>query len=83
MQKEIGAGVCEFHIFDMADHSKEVPPELKRAHFHQWGLEKQTPPSMFGSSNPVEGKEYYGLHDTIKLLGHEQLEVIDVFVSNV
>ena len=83
MQKEIGVGVCEYHIFDMGDHENDVPPELKRAHFHRWGLEKQTPPSMFGSSSPTEGKEYYGLYDTIKLLGHEQLDVIDVFVSKV
>ena len=86
MQKEIGVGVCEYHIFDMGDHENDVPPELKRAYFHRWGLEKQTPPSglqMFGSSSPAEGKEYYGLYDTIKLLGHEQLDVIDVFVSKV
>ena len=83
MQKEVGVGVCEYHIFDMGDYAKEVPPELKRAYYHKWGLEKQQPAvvSWFGSTDvkPVEGKEFYGLYDTVKLLGHEDLNVIDIF----
>jgi len=83
MQKEVGVGVCEYHIFDMGDYAKEVPSELKRAHYHKWGLEKQQPAvvSWFGSTDvkPPSGKEYYGLYDTVKLLGHEDLNVIDIF----
>lgn len=75
MQEEVGLGVCEFHIFDMGNYTEKMPKGLERAHFHQWGLAKQ------GNSegDPKPGQKYYGLKDTIKLLGHEQLDTIDVF----
>ncbi|KAL3771922.1 hypothetical protein ACHAW5_008035 [Stephanodiscus triporus] len=75
MQKEIGEGICEYHIFDMGDFSHIMPKNLKRAHYHQWGLERQDP----DIDVPVPGKKFYGLRDTIRLLGHEDLDVIDVF----
>lgn len=84
MQKTVGEGVCEYHIFDMGDYAHNVPPELKRAHYHMWGLEKQKPSktTFLGKTvPPSHGNKYYGLLDTVKLLGHEQLDVIDVFVS--
>ena len=74
-QKEIGEGICEYHIFDMGDFSNRMPKDLKRAHYHQWGLEKQDP----SVDKPVPGKQFYGLRDTIRLLGHEDLDVIDIF----
>lgn len=75
MQKELGEGVCEFHIFDFGNYGGKVPKELKRAYYHQWGLAKQDPNVV----TPTMGNKYYGLLDTVKLLGHDQLDVIDVF----
>jgi len=75
MQKEVGEGICEFHIFDMGDYGAKVPKELKRAHYHQWGLKEQDP----HVDRPAPGQEFYGLLDTIKLVGHENLDVIDIF----
>ena len=68
-------GVCEYHIFDCGNYENKVPKELKRAYYHRWGLQKQDP----NANDPVPGKSYYGLRDSIKLLGHEKLETIDVF----
>ena len=81
MQKEVGEGVCEFHIFDMGDYEKRKPAELKRAYYHRWGFKKQG-----GSAPKPQGKvgdndKYLGLKDTIKELGHDKLDVIDIFVS--
>eukprot|EP01082_Thalassiosira_pseudonana_P015374 g13810.t1.1.5e17418b g13810 g13810.t1 contig9:499515-500847(+) len=75
MQKELGEGVCEFHIFDFGNYGGKVPKELKRAYYHQWGLAKQDPNVV----TPTMGNKYYGLLDTVKLLGHDKLDVIDVF----
>jgi len=76
MEQEIGPGVCEFHIFDMGNYTAKMEEHnLKRAHFHQWGLTTQDPKS----ENPKPGEKFYGLKDTIKLLGHENLETIDIF----
>mmetsp|Transcript_24778 Transcript_24778/g.44877 ORF Transcript_24778/g.44877 Transcript_24778/m.44877 type:complete len:360 (-) Transcript_24778:71-1150(-) len=78
MQQAVGAGVCEFHIFDMGDYAEKMPKDLERAHFHQWGLMKQS--SDAGDDGSVQpGAQYYGLRDTIKLLGHENLDTIDIF----
>ena len=68
--------------------------ELKRAHYHKWGLKNQDPnflpPRPRGlswfekllysnSKTTVSGQTFYGLIDTIKMLGHEKLDVIDIF----
>jgi len=74
MQKEVGEGVCEYHIFDYGDYERKVPKELKRAYYHRWGLAKQAP-----DGDPKPGGAFRGLLDTIKLLGHEHLDTIDVF----
>lgn len=71
VQRTIGPGVCEFHIFDMGDYAAKVPDELQRVNFHQWGLKKQ-------DDKPGEGR-FKGLADTVKELGHENLDVIDIF----
>ena len=84
MQKEIGVGVCEYHIFDMGDFESKMPTELKRAYYHKWGLKKQedTIPDagndVGDNKKPEPGQEMYGLQDTIKLLGHEELNVIEL-----
>jgi hypothetical protein len=59
----------------MGDYARKLPKKLKRAHYHRWGLEEQDP----NVTKSVPGKSYHGLRDTIKLLGHEDLEVIDIF----
>ena len=83
MQKEVGEDVCEYHIFDMGNFAHKVPPELKRAHYHQWGLKKQGAANSNGELNPSaydRGNQlYYGLLDTVRKLGHDKLEMIDVF----
>jgi hypothetical protein len=62
-------------FFDMGNYSHLMPKMLKRAHYHQWGLAKQDE----NVGMPVPGKTIYGLRDTVKLLGHEDLDVIDIF----
>jgi len=99
-QNEMGKGVCEFHIFDPGNFGHLVPPELERAHYHQWGLVKQeqesSDPGILSSlgrsfwgpaeqdskivscPSSTEGRnQYCGLRDTIKQLGHKNLDVID------
>ena len=78
MQSEVGVNVCEYHIFDMGNYGNKVPKELKRAYYHQWGLMRQ------GGMAPNIGvnRVFKGLKDTIVELGHEALDVIDIFVSN-
>ncbi len=71
MQKEVGEGTCEYHIFDMGDYASNVPPRLKRAFYHRWGLEEHN------ASRPSD--MFHSLVDTVKMLGHENLDVIDVF----
>lgn len=75
MQQELGEGTCEIHIFDPGAYGHLVPKELKRTYYHQWGLEKQ----QDNVTIPEKGLEKYGLKDIIKLLGHEHLDVIDLF----
>ena len=93
-QKEVGEGICEFHIFDMGSFEEKMPKELKRAYYHKWGLKKQdslaNKPLQWGLNwglkkqdpsveMPASGQMLYGLLDTFKLLGHEKLDVIDIF----
>ena len=94
MQKEVGEGVCEFHIFDMGDWEAKVPKELKRTYYHRWGLKVQDNKHNDDPENAykkivsdknrlrvpaVRGDIYHGLQDIVKLLGHEKLDVIDIF----
>jgi len=75
MQKAVGVGTCEYHTFDMGNYERCTPKELKNAHYHRWGIIEQKE----SNGAPEPGKQYYGLKDTIKLLGHENLDAIDVF----
>lgn len=76
MQESVGVGTCEFHIFDMGDYDGKMPKELERAQYHRWGLGKQNE----NTGEALEaGKRLYGLKDTIKMLGHDTLDNIDVF----
>ena len=81
LQKEVGAGTCEFHIFDIDSYELRVPKELKRVEFHHWGLShvkrKETRHSAKGDANNYI--QYKTVSDTIKELNHEKLDVIDIF----
>lgn len=78
MQKEVGE-VCEIHIFDFGDfESKMVQSGLKNAHYHQWGLKQHGGPPPRGS----RGGKFHSLVETVRLLGHEKLDAIDIFVSS-
>lgn len=83
LQKEVGVGVCEFHIFDMGNYAEKVPKELKRTTYHRWGFKRQGGDTTgLQKGKPGDANEYLGLKDTIKELGHEKLDVIDIFVSS-
>lgn len=76
MQEVIGEGICEFHIFDMGDFEGVMPQALKRAHYHQWGLKSEDSST---NDDPKDKQKFLSLKDTIKSLGHQNLDVIDVF----
>ena len=82
MQKEVGVGTCEFHIFDMGDYQHIIPSELKRAYYHQWGLKKRgvRAPNVLREYKLGDTDKFHSLHATMKQLGHDMLDVIDVFV---
>ena len=74
MEEILGPGTCEYHIFDMGDFEEKMQKaNITRAHYHRWGLDKQ------GEENLEPGSQFYGFRDTVKLIGHEHLDVIDVF----
>ena len=59
----------------MGNFEGKMPKELKRAHYHQWGLKKQDSDVKTLAS----GHNYFGRLDTVKKLGHDKLDVIDIF----
>ena len=70
---------CEIHIFDMGDYETKMP-EGKNMHYHQWGLQKGQDANEFDPSKEIaKGRSYYSLPETVKLLGHENREAIDIF----
>jgi len=85
MSEILGNNTCEFHIFDTRDFSDRMPKEIGRAHFHAWGIGGQQ--DRGGETNVTalepyvnrRGFKFYGLKDTLALLGLENLDVIDVF----
>lgn len=85
MMDIVGNNTCEYHIFDVDDYSHEVPKDLGRAHFHHWGISTQqdrqneSDTSKWKPEFDAKGRKYFGLKDTIHLLGLENLDVIDIF----
>jgi hypothetical protein len=59
----------------MGNFEGKMPKELKRAHYHRWGLKKQER----DVNTLASGQNYLGLLDTVKKLGHDKLDVIDIF----
>lgn len=79
MQEAVGVGVCEYHTFDMGNYEHCMPKELQNAHYHRWGIVKQKKhPNLLSKKHP-QGWTMHGLKDTIKMLGHDTLDAIDVF----
>ena len=66
----------------MGDFEGNKPAALKRAYYHRWGFRQHG-----GSGSAVLKKGdidvFKSLKDTIKELGHEKLDVIDIFVSSI
>ncbi|EJK74669.1 hypothetical protein THAOC_03642 [Thalassiosira oceanica] len=79
VQKEVGVGTCEFHIFDIDSYEHRVPKELKRASFHHWGLGTAVKKGDVIPQRVNNGMRYKSLSDTVKELHHEKLDVIDIF----
>lgn len=77
MEEILGRDTCEYHIFDMGNFEGKMKLQnISRAYYHRWGLDKQGEEE----ENTIEpGAKFYGLKDTVKLLGHDNLDVIDVF----
>lgn len=73
LQRLIGVNTCDIHVFDMGDYGKDMPKELK-ATYHQWGLHNK-------STSAMENSEFKTLKETVRLLGHDQLDsnTIDIF----
>lgn len=91
VEKEVGPGVCEFHIFDMGSYGLRAQHSgLTRVKYHQWGLtgsdgtpvldgmlrDAGKPPLVQNKAN-----KFYTLQETVKELGHDKLDKIDIFVS--
>lgn len=84
MQREVGENICEYHIFDMGDYESKIPPELKRVHYHRWGFMRQGGKAPATTQFKIENNNSYkGLKDTIRALGHDKLDGIDIFVSGI
>jgi len=85
MMNIVGNNTCEYHIFDINNYSHNVPKDLGRVYFHHWGISKQqdrhNEPDMSKWKPAIDAKgfKFFGLKDTIHLLGLENLDAIDVF----
>jgi len=78
MQQQLGKGVCEYHIFDVDNYAVMAQQVgLERVFFHHWGLGSQNDKSA--RQKLKSGQMLKGLHDTVRELGHENLEAIDIF----
>ena len=82
MMRVLVNNTCEFHIFDVYDFSEKLPKDLGRAFFHPWGISTQqdrkgqSDMSKWKPQVDSKGRKYFGLKDTIKLLGLENLDTI-------
>ena len=92
LQKMLGKGICEIHIFDMDDYSKEMKDWSKRhnvadMYFHQWGLTTAAAveENKKGKGNtetiaPVsKDHKYRSIANIVQSLGHSKREQIDIF----
>lgn len=83
IQKYMDNGkLCEVHIFDFGDYEKDMPKNLN-LHYHQWGFkEKEDDEEVKDGKlvgNPKPGQKYYTFAESVKLLGHEGRDAIDIF----
>lgn len=61
---------CEIHIFDMGHYGHKTPKGMNM-HYHQWGLVKD--------GTRKNSRRFKSLSETVKALGHENRETIDIF----
>lgn len=81
IQNAVGVDTCEIHVFDPGNFEPKMPKEL-HAIYHRWGIAGET--KNMTSSSVYKTVENYGnvflsFQDTVKALGHEDLEMIDIF----
>jgi len=79
-QRALGKDTCEIHIFDMGDYESKMPADLN-LHYHKWGLMAEPEGYDKNDNNDIkpENREFLTLRETVKVLGHEDLDAIDVF----
>eukprot|EP00980_Cylindrotheca_fusiformis_P022092 scaffold8976_cov126-Cylindrotheca_fusiformis.AAC.4 len=81
LQQVVGPGVCEVHIFDMDDFSKEMNQWMKRynvtdLHFHQWGLTSSTSLSANNNNDTETITNFQKVNDEKKT--HEFKSIGDI-----
>jgi len=79
MQNAVGVGICEYHTFDPGNYEHCTPDELQNAHYHRWKIVQQEENTRTSDGTVPPNRSQYGIKDTMKLLGHDKLEMIDVF----
>lgn len=92
LQKMLGSGICEIHIFDIDDYSQEMEEWAKKEnvtdlYFHQWGL--TTAAAAAGNATGDEiavasptsdtNHTFRSVGDIVASLGHTNREQIDIF----
>jgi len=78
--------LCEIHIFDFTDYSKNVPDSIRdMVHFHAWGLmstdelrRRKDAPALKSTNTSKDSPVFHSLQSTIETLGHTN-QIIDVF----
>ena len=72
--------ICEIHIFDFGDFEEKMPKGLN-LHYHRWGIEQGNDNGRENISveDIEKGKQFYSLAETVKLLGHDSRDTIDIF----
>ena len=101
LQRLLGPGVCEIHIFDIDDYTQEMKMaesqyNVSGLHFHSWGIFPSFAKSNSTFSSLIPARKgvdidrnknhhphpqhtYKSLQETVKILGHEQRDAIDIF----
>lgn len=84
LQLLLGRGVCEVHIFDMDDFSKEMQEWANRynvtdLYFHKWGLTTNSTTGPTNTSKSNHNHTFKSISDIVQELGHATRKVIDIF----
>jgi len=79
MQRALGVGTCDIHIFDPGNYEGRMPSALRDGNhtwYHQWGLSRQNKEEGHA---PDPNSKWQGLRDIVQMLGHGHRESIDIF----